>query len=89
MQFLLASPRHGSRLASSAHVLAMERNPMCIFAAAPVDRGLGDQGPQSVVNRRDKVRPWSAWLDLYQCRRDTLDKESVWDEGRSTSLSRW
>ncbi len=32
---------------------------------------------------------WSAWLDLYQCRRDTLDKESVWDEGRSTSLSRW
>ncbi len=34
-------------------------------------------------------REWSAWLDLYQCRRDTLDKESVWDEGRSTSLSRW
>ncbi len=34
-------------------------------------------------------RGWSAWLDLYQCRRDTLDKESVWDEGRSTSLSRW
>jgi len=31
---------------------------------------------------------WSARLDLYQWRRDTLDKESVWDVERSTSLSR-
>ena len=33
-------------------------------------------------------RTWSARLDLYQWRRDTLDKESIWDEERSTSLSR-
>ncbi len=32
---------------------------------------------------------WSARLDLYQWGRDTLDKESVWDEERSTSLNRW
>ena len=32
---------------------------------------------------------WSARLDLYQWRRDTLDKESVWDGEGSTSLSRW
>ena len=34
-------------------------------------------------------RDWSARLDLSQWRRDTLDKESIWDVGRSTSLSRW
>jgi 3-hydroxyisobutyrate dehydrogenase-like beta-hydroxyacid dehydrogenase len=34
-------------------------------------------------------RPWSARLEMCQWRRETLDKESIWDEGRSTSLSRW
>jgi hypothetical protein len=32
---------------------------------------------------------WSARLEMCQWRRETLDKESIWDEGRSTSLSRW
>lgn len=32
---------------------------------------------------------WSARLELCQWRRETLDKESIWPEGRSTSLSRW
>jgi hypothetical protein len=31
---------------------------------------------------------WSARLELCQWIRETLDKESVWDEARSTSLSR-
>jgi hypothetical protein len=31
---------------------------------------------------------WSARLEMCQWRRETLDKESIWDEGRSTSLSR-
>ena len=33
-------------------------------------------------------RAWSARLELCQWRRETLDKESAWDEERSTSLSR-
>ncbi len=32
---------------------------------------------------------WSARLEMCQWRRETLDKESIWDEVRSTSLSRW
>jgi hypothetical protein len=32
---------------------------------------------------------WSAWLEMCQWIRETLDKESIWDEVRSTSLSRW
>jgi hypothetical protein len=32
---------------------------------------------------------WSARLEMCQWSRETLDKESIWDEGRSTSLSRW
>jgi hypothetical protein len=32
---------------------------------------------------------WSARLELCQWIRETLDKESIWDEARSTSLSRW
>jgi hypothetical protein len=35
------------------------------------------------------VRLWSARLEMCQWRRETLDKESIWDEVRSTSLSRW
>ena len=34
-------------------------------------------------------REWSARLEMCQWIRETLDKESVWDEERSTSLSRW
>ena len=37
----------------------------------------------------DLADGWSARLDLYQWGRDTLDKESVWDEERSISLNRW
>jgi hypothetical protein len=32
---------------------------------------------------------WSARLEMCQWRRETLDKESIWDEARSTSLSKW
>jgi len=32
---------------------------------------------------------WSARLEMCQWIRETLDKESIWDEARSTSLSRW
>ncbi len=32
---------------------------------------------------------WNARLEMCQWRRETLDKESIWDEVRSTSLSRW
>jgi hypothetical protein len=31
---------------------------------------------------------WSARLEMSQWIRETLDKESLWDEARSTSLSR-
>ena len=37
----------------------------------------------------NKWKPWSARLEMCQWRRETLDKESIWDEARSTSLSRW
>jgi hypothetical protein len=37
----------------------------------------------------EDVMQWSARLEMCQWRRETLDKESIWDEGRSTSLSRW
>jgi type I restriction enzyme R subunit len=43
----------------------------------------GDQSP---------VQPdeeWSARLEMCQWIRETLDKESIWDEARSTNLSRW
>jgi hypothetical protein len=32
---------------------------------------------------------WSARLEMCQWRRETLDKESIWEEARSTSLSKW
>ena len=32
---------------------------------------------------------WSARLEMCQWIRETLDKESIWDAARSTSLSRW
>jgi hypothetical protein len=32
---------------------------------------------------------WSARLEMCQWIRETLDKESIWDEARSTSLSKW
>ena len=32
---------------------------------------------------------WSAGLEMCQRRRETLNKESIWDEVRSISLSRW
>jgi hypothetical protein len=37
----------------------------------------------------DSVAAWSARLEMCQWRRETLDKESIWDEARSTSLSKW
>jgi transposase InsO family protein len=53
------------------------------------ERGLpeglrSDNGPEFTSRRM-----WSARLELCQWRRETLDKESIWPEGRSTSLSRW
>jgi type I restriction enzyme S subunit len=35
------------------------------------------------------AREWSARLEMCQWIRETLDKESIWDEARSTNLSRW
>jgi hypothetical protein len=35
------------------------------------------------------LKKWSARLEMCEWRRETLDKESIWDEARSTSLSRW
>jgi nucleoside-diphosphate-sugar epimerase len=32
---------------------------------------------------------WSARVEVCQWRREILDKESIWDEAKSTSLSRW
>ena len=32
---------------------------------------------------------WSARLEMCQWIREALDKESIWDAARSTSLSRW
>jgi REase_MTES_1575 len=32
---------------------------------------------------------WSARLEMCQWRRETLDTESIWDEAKSTRLSRW
>jgi hypothetical protein len=36
-----------------------------------------------------KEAEWSARLEMCQWRRETLDKESIWEEARSTSLSKW
>jgi hypothetical protein len=38
---------------------------------------------------RYRVEGWRARLEMCQWRRETLDKESLWDEARSTNLSRW
>ena len=42
-----------------------------------------------IAESADRPFPWSARLEMCQWRRETLDKESIWDEARSTSLSRW
>lgn len=39
--------------------------------------------------RQIKGSIWSARLEMCQWIRETLDKESIWDEARSTSLSKW
>jgi hypothetical protein len=41
------------------------------------------------VAMRYTLSTWSARLEMCQRRRETLDKESIWDEARSTSPSRW
>src|SRR5947209_974865 len=45
----------------------------------------------AVYRSKDEIHPvaWSARLEMCQWRRETLDKESIWDEAKSTSLSRW
>lgn len=43
----------------------------------------------SLKTLKDSVSVWSARLEMYQWKRETLDKESIWDEARSMSLSRW
>ncbi len=43
----------------------------------------------SALSSVSGYRVWSARLEMCQWRRETLDKESIWDEARSTSLSRW
>jgi hypothetical protein len=48
--------------------------------------------PTAITMIAMMVKPgvlWSAWLEMCQWIRETLDKESIWDEVRSTSLSRW
>jgi len=72
-----ARPVSARDTAERLNKLMTSRGDRCVISEA---------GVKTALRFDDK---WSAWLDLYQCRRDTLDKESVWDEGRSTSLSRW
>jgi hypothetical protein len=43
---------------------------------------------KGVVNQIEHLGRWSARLEMCQWIRETLDEESVWDVGRSTSLSR-
>ena len=43
---------------------------------------------QLVINTGTTIITWGARLEVCQWRRETLDKESIWDEERSTSLSR-
>jgi pimeloyl-ACP methyl ester carboxylesterase len=70
------------------------RHVMPIFASAgyrviAVDyRGAGNSSkPASGYDKRTMAQ-WSARLEMCQWIRETLDEESVWDVGRSTSLSR-
>jgi hypothetical protein len=45
---------------------------------------------QTQVCELDHLVPvWSARLELCQRIRETLDKESIWDGARNTSLSKW
>src|SRR5215831_15518605 len=37
----------------------------------------------------ERIANWSARLELCQWRRETLDKESTWHEGRNTRLNTW
>jgi hypothetical protein len=39
--------------------------------------------------RHGDIPTWIARLEMCQWRSETLDKESIWDEARSTSLSKW
>ena len=50
-------------------------------------RYLSPTDPAAAWNVKEG-REWSARLEMYQWRRETLDKESIWDRARSTSLSR-
>ena len=51
---------------------------------------IGFGGPDAVAGSGlDELYHWSARLEMCQWRRETLDKESIWDEARSTNLSRW
>jgi hypothetical protein len=44
---------------------------------------------QAMQNDLTQVQAvWSARLEMCQWKRETLDKESIWDEARSISLSR-
>jgi Transposase DDE domain len=47
-----------------------------------------DKGYSSRTNT-NAIGAWSARLEMCQWRRETLDKESIWGEARSTSLSKW
>ncbi len=48
-----------------------------------------DPHPGKTLSAEMAALQWSARLEMCQWRRETLDKESIWDEVRSTSLSRW
>jgi hypothetical protein len=51
-------------------------------------RKLSD-GVVAQIMKAETCQRWSARLELCQWIRETLDKESIWDEARSTDLSRW
>ncbi len=43
---------------------------------------------QTLIQDTTLFPGWSARLEMCQWIRETLDKESIWDEERSTNLSR-
>jgi hypothetical protein len=51
-------------------------------------RQLGIDPDTDPIDILMQLSDWSARLEMCQWRRETLDKESIWHEARSTSLSR-
>jgi hypothetical protein len=83
---------HAFHLQTDGHPLASKRRLeyICNFCVdKPRGSGVSLEVIINVITGADTEQTnWSARLELCQWIRETLDKESVWDEARSTSLSR-